>query len=72
MCCKNLISSVTSSIKQNAKLSLSNKTITYTNSKMKVQGTLTGDAFKIVLDFAKSDGGVISITGEDRLQFRVL
>ena len=38
---------------------------------MKAQGTLT-DAFKTVLDFAKSDGGVISITGKDGLQFRVL
>jgi hypothetical protein len=37
---------------------------------MKVQGTPT-DAFEKVLEYVKSDGEVIPITGDDRLQFKV-
>jgi superfamily II DNA helicase RecQ len=70
VCCGNPIAFVTSSMKHDTTLSLSNKTIIYTNSKMKAQGTLT-DACETVLDYAKSDGELIPITGDDELQFKV-
>ncbi len=41
----------------------------YTHSKMKAQGTLT-DACETVLDYAKSDGEVIPITGDDGLEIK--
>jgi hypothetical protein len=57
-------------MKQDASISQSNKTILYTNSKMKVQGTLT-DACEKVLGEHKSDKEVIPITGDDGLLFKV-
>jgi hypothetical protein len=71
VCFGNPIASVTSSMNQDATLSLSNTTIAYTYSKMKTQGTLT-DAFETVLDYGKSDGEVIPITGDNGLKFKVL
>ena len=65
------MSSVTLSMKQDATLSLMNKTIVHTiNSKMMAQGTLT-DACKSVLTYTKTDGEVIPIAGDDGLQFKV-
>ncbi len=70
VCCGNPTASITSAMKQDASMSSTNKTIAYTNSKMKAQGSLS-EACDKVLEYAKSDGVVIPITGDDRLQFKV-
>ncbi len=70
VCCGNPTASITSAMKHDVSMSSSNKTIAYTNSKMKAQGSLS-DACDKVLEYAKSDGVVIPITGDDGLQFKV-